>query len=56
MKKIILIILTVFLNASLFSCSTADADLDENPTEQSPGGEDGDILPEEDEDDGNGGS
>ncbi len=51
MKKIILIILTVFLNAGLFSCTpTEDAYLDDNQTELSPtGGEDGDIPPEEEQ-------
>ncbi len=53
MKKIILILLTVFLNVTLFSCtSMEDAVLDENPTELSPTGEDGDILPDEDTNDG----
>lgn len=51
MKKFILIILTVFLNVTLFSCtSMEDAVLDENPTELSPTGEDGDILPDEEDD------
>jgi hypothetical protein len=46
MKKISLIVLTVILNMSLFSCSTDDLTLDDiNIEQQATGDEDGDILP-----------
>ncbi len=54
MKKIILILLTVFLNGALFSCSP-DSISEESQIEQATGDEDGEILPQEEEDDGDNG-
>lgn len=53
MNKLYLIVVTVFLNLVLFSCTPNDeVSLDEYQTEATSGGEDDEILPPEDEDDG----
>lgn len=52
MKKIILILLTVFLNSAIFSCSPESIS-DGINNEQQTTGNDGEILPPEDSDDGN---
>lgn len=53
MNKLYLIVVTVFLNLALFSCTPNDeVSLDEYHTEATNGGEDDEILPDEDEDDG----
>lgn len=51
MKKILLILITVFLNTVLFSC-TPDPVSETSYAEQATGDEDGEILPKEDKDDG----
>ncbi len=53
MKKLILITITVFLNIALFSCTPSDESfLETSQTEQGTTGDDGEILPDEEEDDG----
>jgi hypothetical protein len=49
MKKIYLILLTVFLNMALFSCTPqAISETGKATTEQATTGDDGEILPPED--------
>lgn len=47
MKKLLFIVFTVFLNGLIFSCTPTSLE-DHLETEQGTGGEDGEILPEED--------
>lgn len=52
MKKFSLIILTVFLNGAIFSCTPNSIAEDEIQYEQqATEGEDGEIVPDEDDDD-----
>lgn len=47
MKKILFIVFTVFLNVFIFSCTPTSIQ-EHFETEKATGGEDGEILPEED--------
>ncbi|WP_452223493.1 hypothetical protein [Lacinutrix chionoecetis] len=51
MKKLFIIVFTVFLNGAFFSCTPTSIH-DPVNAEQATGGEDAEILPEEPEDDG----
>lgn len=52
MKKIILITVTVFLNFALFSCTPTDESFLESSQTEATTGDDGEILPDEEDEDG----
>ncbi|MBL7559841.1 hypothetical protein JAO71_08500 [Olleya sp. YSTF-M6] len=52
MKKLFIIVFTVFLNVAFYSCTPTSLDDESDKVEMGTGGEDGEILPEDPEDDG----